>query len=177
MSHYKPKRFDGTLGRDLVLAICILAATSIISVAIGFSLHESQLEGWGSWLGAFIAGIALVASGYAIVVQARHGESTSWSIALGRLGELYDNAYAAPTDSAVALISYFSARKVFTVWQGGRPVGGFTISPEKDRMAAFSIVAASSQRGRQIMPTRTRMRAGRRRSEPRHRQVPVIVIP
>lgn len=96
MSHYKPKRFDGILGRDLILATCILAGTSIISVAIGFSLHESQLEAWGSWVGAFIAGIALVASGYAIVVQARHGESTSWSIALGRLGELYDNAYADP---------------------------------------------------------------------------------
>ncbi len=313
MSHYKPKRFDGTLGRDLVLAICILAATSIISVAIGFSLHESQLEGWGSWLGAFIAGIALVASGYAIVVQARHGESTSWSIALGRLGELYDNAYAdprlarmlteepdpsgskpltladidltpqervwlgslflafeqiyvatmalssesrrvwrlylrnqlnkptiravfvsdagdakdfhakfyefvrgrksksepgghddwaidpkffgdvasprksllhsrteplvalpfgasdagfwldiyrdeevkkqmyaAPTDSADALIAYLSAREVFTVWLRDQRVGGFTITPEKDRMATFGIVVESSQRGKGI---------------------------
>jgi RimJ/RimL family protein N-acetyltransferase len=313
VSHHRPKRFDGILGRDLVLATCILAATSIISVAIGFSLHESQLDAWGSWLGAFIAGIALVASGYAIVVQARHGESTSWNIALGRLGELYDNAfadprlarmlteapdlsgskpltlddielttqervwlgslflafeqiyvatmalssesrrvwrlylrnqlnkptiravfvsdagdakdfhakfyefvrgrksksksaghedwaihpkffgdlvspsdksphshteplvalpfsasdagfwldiyrdeevkkqmYAAPTDSAYSLISYLSARKVFTVWMQDKRVGGFTITPEKDRMATFGIVVESQQRGKRL---------------------------
>jgi RimJ/RimL family protein N-acetyltransferase len=311
MSHHRPKRYDGILGRDLVLATCILAATSVISVAIGFTLHESQLDAWGSWLGAFIAGIALVASGYAIVVQARHGESTSWNIALGRLGELYDNAfadprlarmlteapdpsgakpltladidltiqervwlgslflafeqiyvatmalssesrrvwrlylrnqlnkptiravfvsdagdakdfhakfyefvrgrkskskpgvyedwaidpkffgdlaspsdnsphshteplvalpfavsdagfwleiyrdeevkkqmYAAPTDSVDSLISYLSARKVFTVWMQDKRVGGFTITPEKDRMATFGIVVDSQHRGR-----------------------------
>lgn len=91
-----PKRFNQILGRDLILATCILGATSIISVALGVGLRESQMEAWGSWLGAFIAGIALVASGYAIVVQARQGESTSWNIALGRLGELYDNAYTDP---------------------------------------------------------------------------------
>jgi RimJ/RimL family protein N-acetyltransferase len=89
-------RFDGRFLQDLVAAAGILAVTSFVSVAIGFQLNEGQLGSWGSWLGAFIAGIALVASGYALVVQARHGESTSWNIALGRLGEIYDLAYKDP---------------------------------------------------------------------------------
>jgi len=89
-------RFDGRFLRDVVVAACILAVTSIVSVAIGFQLNEGQLGSWGSWLGAFIAGIALVTSGYALVVQSRHGESTSWNIALGRLGAIYDLAYKNP---------------------------------------------------------------------------------
>jgi RimJ/RimL family protein N-acetyltransferase len=89
-------RFDGKFLTDVVIAAGILAVTSIFSVAIGFQLNEGQLGSWGSWLGSFIAGIALVASGYALVVQARHGESTSWNIALGRLGAIYDLAYKDP---------------------------------------------------------------------------------
>ena len=56
--------------------------------------------------------------------------------------------YAAPTDSADALISYLSARRVFTVWLGDLRVGGFTITTEKDRLGTFGIVVESSHRGR-----------------------------
>jgi RimJ/RimL family protein N-acetyltransferase len=62
--------------------------------------------------------------------------------------EVKKQMYAAPTDSAAALIAYLSARRVFTVWLGDLRVGGFTITPEKDRLATFGIVVASSHRGR-----------------------------
>lgn len=93
MSLSVPKRINSRLVSDMALAVCILALTSAISVCIGLFMHSDQLEGWGSWLGAFISCIALVISSYAILIQARQGESTSWNIALGRLGELYDVAY------------------------------------------------------------------------------------
>jgi RimJ/RimL family protein N-acetyltransferase len=96
MSLLIPKRINSRLGRDVILALCILGLTSGLSISIGLLIRPEHLEGWGSWLGAFIAGIALVASAYAIVIQARQGESTSWNIALGRLGELYDAAHKDP---------------------------------------------------------------------------------
>lgn len=82
--------------RDFFIAAFILIITAGISILIGISLQESQLSAWGSWVGAFITGIAMVASGYAILIQARHGESASWNIALGRLGEIYDQAFCNP---------------------------------------------------------------------------------
>lgn len=96
MSLLIPKRINSRLGRDVIFALCILGLTSGVSIGIGLLMQAENLEGWGSWLGAFIAGIALVASAYAIVIQARQGESTSWNIALGRLGELYDLAHEDP---------------------------------------------------------------------------------
>jgi RimJ/RimL family protein N-acetyltransferase len=82
--------------REIWNAILVLLITFIVSVVIGLFLNAESLGNWGSWLGAFIAGIALVASSYAIVIQARQGESSSWNIALGRLGELYDSAQNEP---------------------------------------------------------------------------------
>lgn len=79
--------------RDFSIASLMLVTTAAVSILIGVGLQESQLSAWGSWVGAFIAGIAMIASGYAILIQARHGESASWNIALGRLGEIYDQAY------------------------------------------------------------------------------------
>jgi len=78
--------------KEITNAVFVLLLISFLSVSIGLFLNAESLGNWGSWLGAFIAGIALVASSYAIVIQARQGESASWNIALGRLGELYDMA-------------------------------------------------------------------------------------
>ena len=95
MQHFK-KRINSRLRRDIILALCILCLTSGISIGIGLLMKAENLESWGNWLGAFIASIALVTSAYAIVIQARQGESKSWNIALGRLGELYDLAHKDP---------------------------------------------------------------------------------
>ena len=70
----------------------ILALVIGLGVAVGIPVGENRLDAWGSWLGAFIAGIALVASAYAIMIQARQNESGAWNIALSRLGDIYDNA-------------------------------------------------------------------------------------
>lgn len=96
MTLSRPKKLNNRFLRDIALAGTVLAIITILSVSIGLFMDISHMEGWGSWVGAFIAGIALVASAYAIVTQARQGESTSWNIALGRLGELYDAAYNNP---------------------------------------------------------------------------------
>ncbi|MBA3354127.1 MAG: GNAT family N-acetyltransferase [Blastocatellia bacterium] len=81
----------------------LLAFVLIIAIPVGFFLSEGARDSWGGWLGTFIAGIALVASAYAIVIQARQGESVSWNIALSRLGEIYDQAF--PNQRLASIIS------------------------------------------------------------------------
>jgi ribosomal protein S18 acetylase RimI-like enzyme len=61
-------------------------------VAVGRALGENAIANWGTWIGAFIAGIAMVATSYAIILQARQGEVAGWSVAVTRLGNLYDIA-------------------------------------------------------------------------------------
>lgn len=77
---------DGILGGGILVVVVAC------SLAAGWWLSHEQLSSWGQWIGAFIAGIAMVASAYAIILQARHGEAASWSVALSRLGEIYDQA-------------------------------------------------------------------------------------
>lgn len=101
MSSLNPKKVNSRFFYDAAIAGSALICISILSVGIGLFMDVNHLEGWGSWIGAFIAGIALVASAYAILIQARQGESTSWNIALGRLGELYDAAYKDPKLAAI----------------------------------------------------------------------------
>jgi RimJ/RimL family protein N-acetyltransferase len=88
----RPLSFYPSLLRDLSIAIAILLSVGAIAIALGSHFKPQDLGNWGSWVGAFIAGIALVASSYAVIQQSRHGESTSWNIALNRLGEIYDVA-------------------------------------------------------------------------------------
>jgi RimJ/RimL family protein N-acetyltransferase len=78
--------------RDMSSGLLLLLSVVSLSIFAGLFLSEMQLSSWGQWIGAFIAGIALVASSYAILIQARQGESVSWNIALSRLGEIYDQA-------------------------------------------------------------------------------------
>lgn len=54
--------------------------------------QNTILDGWGGWLCVLISGLALIGSVYAIIRQARQGESTSWNIPLARRGEVYDLA-------------------------------------------------------------------------------------
>ena len=94
MSLQAPTKLSRKAIRDVARGVALLGCVLLAAVAVGLVLSEHQRENWGQWLGAFIAGIALVASAYAIFIQARQGESASWNIALGRLGEIYDQAYA-----------------------------------------------------------------------------------
>lgn len=96
--HYlnRPSSLSKGVTHALIPGIFLLLIVAGIGVAVGIPLGEHRLEGWGSWLGAFIAGIALVASAYAVMIQARQGESGAWNIALSRLGEIYDSALSEP---------------------------------------------------------------------------------
>ena len=153
MSLLIPKHINKKKGRDLVLALCILGLTSGLSIGIGLLMPHEHLDGWGSWLGAFIAGIALVASAYAIVIQARQGESMSWNIALGRLGELYDLAHKDPRLASIIVESsdphgiriidadHISPTPQETVWLGSLFlafeqifVATLALSPESQRV-------------------------------------------
>ena len=148
-----PKKMNSRFLRDVTLAALVLAVISIFSIGIGLFMEIDQLEGWGSWIGAFMAGIALVASAYAIVIQARQGESTSWNIALGRLGELYDAAHSDPRlASIITESSDPSGRRIIdpddispsaqeTVWLGSLflafeqiYVATLALSPESQRV-------------------------------------------
>jgi|GEM_PF-2447191 len=88
----QPSRLPRGVTHGLAPGVFLLLVVIGIGVAIGIPLGEHRLDGWGSWLGVFIAGIALVASAYAVMIQARQGESGAWNIALSRLGEIYDSA-------------------------------------------------------------------------------------
>lgn len=92
MSLQRPKNRITKIANDLSLGVLVLLVVVLIAWIFGLRLTESALSSWGQWFGAFVAGVAMVATAYAIILQARHGESASWSIALSRLGELYDKA-------------------------------------------------------------------------------------
>lgn len=79
--------------RDIIFGIVLLLGVIIASVTVGRAIGENEIANWGTWIGAFIAGIAMVASAYALILQSRQAESASWAIALSRLGQLYDQAY------------------------------------------------------------------------------------
>ena len=66
--------------------------------------------------------------------------------------EVRKQMYAAPTESAEELWNYLSKRKFFTAWIGGKRIGGFTLSIEKDLLATFGIVLHSSYRNRGLGP-------------------------
>jgi GNAT superfamily N-acetyltransferase len=88
-----PKVYFRSHVRGVVFGGVVLIGVVLASVAAGRAIGEDQIANWGTWIGAFVAGIAMVASSYALVLQAKHGESASWAIALSRLGQLYDQAY------------------------------------------------------------------------------------
>ncbi len=96
MSHLKPQKISLNRFQDIFLGLLPLLIIIFLSIFFGHFLSETQLGNWGQWSGAFIAGIALVTSSYAILIQARQGESVGWNIALSRLGEIYDQAHINP---------------------------------------------------------------------------------
>lgn len=92
----RPRRVDLKLARDMTVGVFLLLSVSAFSVFVGLFLTDTQLGNWGQWIGAFIAGIAMIGSAYAIILQSRQGESLGWNIALTRLGEIYDQACINP---------------------------------------------------------------------------------
>jgi len=87
-----PSKFPRGITHGLIPGMVVLALVVGLGVAVGIPVGEKRLDAWGSWLGAFIAGIALVASAYAVMMQARQNESDAWNIALSRLGDIYESA-------------------------------------------------------------------------------------
>jgi ribosomal protein S18 acetylase RimI-like enzyme len=116
--------------RDVLFGFILLSGVIIASVAVGKALGENEIANWGTWIGAFIAGIAMVATSYAIILQARQGEVAGWSVAVTRLGNLYDIAqqneklsgYLAEKSDEEGKISPFSNQEPITnqeiVWMG-----------------------------------------------------------
>lgn len=69
---------------SIELFIILMKVTAASGLTVGY---------WGcvaTFSGVVIAGIALIGTIYAVVLQAKGGEITSWNIALTRLGEVYD---------------------------------------------------------------------------------------
>jgi RimJ/RimL family protein N-acetyltransferase len=91
--------------RDIIFGFVLLLGVILASVAVGRALGENAIANWGTWIGAFIAGIAMVASSYALILQSRQAESASWAIALSRLGQLYDQAADDETLSSILVES------------------------------------------------------------------------
>ena len=89
----KPNIYFRSQSKDMLFGGILLLGVVLASVAVGRMIGEDQIANWGTWIGAFVAGIAMVVSSYALVLQAKHAESSSWAIALSRLGQLYDQAY------------------------------------------------------------------------------------
>lgn len=88
----RPRKINGRFPVDLVISVLILVIAIGFSIWVGLRLSDSQLDKWGQWISASIAALALLGSSYAVVLQARQGESSGWNIALSRLGEIYDQA-------------------------------------------------------------------------------------
>jgi len=97
----RPKKGILHILNNIFLALLVLGFTVGVGVLIGVRMDTNKMGAWGDWLGAFIAGLALVGSAYAIVIQAKHGENASWNIALARLGQIYDEAQKSETYSRV----------------------------------------------------------------------------
>jgi RimJ/RimL family protein N-acetyltransferase len=80
----------------LTFALIIFAIILFLSIAIAqilkFTHDYGALSGWGGWTGIFISSLALIGTTYAVISQIGQSETTSWSIALSRLGTLYDLA-------------------------------------------------------------------------------------
>jgi RimJ/RimL family protein N-acetyltransferase len=87
-----PKKSYGSFLFDILIGVIVLALVVGLAIVIGQRLKPQDLSNWGGWLNTFVAGLALVGSVCAIVMQARQGESSSWNIALARLGQVYDLA-------------------------------------------------------------------------------------
>ena len=88
----KPRKIDGRLTREFFTSLLFLLSVVGISIWVGINLSASDRGNWGQWIGSFIAAIALLGSAFAVILQARQGESVGWNIALTRLGEIYDQA-------------------------------------------------------------------------------------
>lgn len=88
----KPRKIDGRLTREFFTSLIFLFSVVGMSIWVGINLSASDRGNWGQWIGSFIAAIALLGSAYAVILQARQGESVGWNIALTRLGEIYDQA-------------------------------------------------------------------------------------
>lgn len=78
----------------LGIVIVVVAGAVAVAFAFGFQAKYDALGGWGAWSGLFVSGLALLGTSYAVILQTRNVETTSWSIALSRLGTLYDLALA-----------------------------------------------------------------------------------
>lgn len=88
-----------------------------------------------------------VATGAPCVARKLEKSDLSFWLELYRDPSVRLQMYAAPTESAETLHAYLSPRNVFTVWQDGERIGGFTLTPEKDRMATFGILVHPKFRG------------------------------
>lgn len=78
--------------REILLGIVMLSGVVVASVTIGRALARNEMADSGTWIGAFVAGVAMAASSYALILQSRQTESARWSSALSRLGQMYDQA-------------------------------------------------------------------------------------
>ncbi len=81
-----------TIGIPLFVVLTVVAISIIVALALRLNSRFDAMSGWGSWVGIFVSGLALLGTSYAVLTQIRQSETTSWSIALSRLGQLYDQA-------------------------------------------------------------------------------------
>ena len=77
-----PKSHIRSHTRDILFGCFLLIGVIVTSVAVGRTLGEKAIANWGTWIRAFVAGIAMVATSYAIILQARQGEVAGWSVAV-----------------------------------------------------------------------------------------------
>lgn len=76
----------------LTIVVCVVFLSLGVARAFALNADYPALAAWGQWVGTFVASLALLGTAYAVITQVRQSETASWSIALSRLGELYDLA-------------------------------------------------------------------------------------
>lgn len=94
MRRFSRRRFLLGYTRPVTLAVTVVLVIIALSLSSAwlFALNQNftAMTAWGEWIGTFVASLALLGTVYAVIAQVRQGETTSWNIALSRLGELYD---------------------------------------------------------------------------------------
>lgn len=150
MNWAKPKHRFSQAFKDSAISIFALLVTVFATFLIGVAVGEDGRTSWGDWIGAFVAGIALSISAYAILIQAKQGESASWNIALSRLGEIYDQALNDPALAALItesadyqckqLESYNIDNPKLKIW-----VGSLLLCYEQIYVATKSLSAESAR--------------------------------
>ena len=84
--------YTTTVALALTIVICVVFLSLGVAHTFALNTNLAALAAWGQWVGTFVASLALLGTVYAVITQVRQSETTSWSIALSRLGELYDLA-------------------------------------------------------------------------------------